>query len=242
MLLPPIGLDAACWCVLGLKQAITPEYPGHGSRPPASRPYTIADVADEIAHEVRGSVDVVGVSMGGMIAQQLALRHPERVRSLVLANTTARVPPEGPLARAALAETGRMDELIRQTLDLWFSRALLERDPEPAAVEYARKQLETIDAHSFALAWRAIAGHSLVNEVAKIRLPVTCIAGTDDTSTPTPTVRAIHERIAGSHMVELHGPHMLFLEQPQSFATTITQHLRAVATDSPLRDLAREGR
>jgi pimeloyl-ACP methyl ester carboxylesterase len=111
---------------------------------------------------------------------------------------------------------------------LWFSRALLEPNPEPPAVGYARKQLESIDADSFAFGWRAIAGHSVLDELATIRLPVTCVAGTHDTSTPTPTVRAIHERIGGSHMVELQGPHMLLLEQPQRLADAITQHVRAV--------------
>jgi 3-oxoadipate enol-lactonase len=230
LLLPPIGLDASCWSGLGFGDALMPVYPGHGTRRPAGGAYTLADLAGELAREVTGPADVVGVSMGGMVAQHLALRHPERVRSLVLANTTGRVPPPPPLARAALAEAGRMDELIGQTLDLWFSRALLEREPEPAAVGYARRQLETIDAQSFALSWRAIAGHSVLDELTAIRVPVTCVSGDEDQSTPVAMVRAIHERIGGSRMVELHGPHMLFLEQPHAFADAITEHLRAVGT------------
>ena len=114
-----------------------------------------------------------------------------------------------------------MDELIGQTLELWFNRARLEPEPEPAAVGYARRQLETIDARSFALSWRAIAA---------IRVPVTCVSGDEDQSTPVATERAIHERIDGSRMIELHGPHMLFLEQPHAFADAITEHLRAVGT------------
>jgi pimeloyl-ACP methyl ester carboxylesterase len=226
VLLPPVGLDGSCWNGTELAGAVARLYPGHGTRPPAAHDYSIAELADEVAAEVPGPLDVVGVSMGGMVAQQLALRHADRVRSMVLANTTASVPPGPPLERAALAESGRMAELIDQTLALWFSPPVLRSRPEGEAVRYARHTLEALDPVAFARGWRAIAGHSLGDELRDVRVPVTCIAGDGDRSTPPEVVGALHAQLPDSRLVVLRGPHLVLLERPDEFARTVVDHFR----------------
>jgi pimeloyl-ACP methyl ester carboxylesterase len=83
VLLHPVGLDGASFSFLGLPHAATPNLLGHGGRP-RSAGMTLEDVADDVAATVPGDLDVAGFSFGGMVAVQLALRHPERVRSLLV--------------------------------------------------------------------------------------------------------------------------------------------------------------
>ena len=227
VLLPAVGLDARCWDWLNGPDhtAVRITYPGFGGTPAVRDTYTIADLADRVAASVPGELHVVGVSMGGMVGQQLALRHPHRVHSLLLANTTGVVAPEPVRERVLLAEMGRMAELVELTLELWFSPSFLATQPEPAAVQYARRTLLSLEPRSFALGWRAIAGHSALEALTAIRAPVTCLAGDADVSTPPEVLEAIHARIPGSRLVLCQGPHMLQLEQPATFQRALDEHL-----------------
>ena len=89
VLLPPVGLDERCWDWLDLPgPAIRHVYPGFGRRPGDHRPADLDIWADEVASLGDGEpLDLVGISMGSMVAQHLAIRHPDRVNSLLLACT-----------------------------------------------------------------------------------------------------------------------------------------------------------
>jgi pimeloyl-ACP methyl ester carboxylesterase len=232
VLLPAIGLDSRCWDWTPIGEiagAVKVEYPGFGSRPAVSRDYSLADLADEVAATVDGDLDVVGVSMGGMVAQHLALRHPDRVRSLLLACTTGAVNPQPVMERAHLAESGRMDELADATLHLWFTDRFLSTSPERSELAYAKHALRTADPPSFARGWRAVAGHRVLDRLEEIRVPVTCVAGERDVSTPPEVLETLHSRIAGSRFVICPGPHLLPLEAPGAFDEAVRDHLDRVA-------------
>ena len=86
VLLHPVALDVECWNACGLKGERF-EYPGNGDRPlPPSGTYTLEELADEVAANYAGPLDLVGVSMGCTVAEYTALRHPDRVRSLFLSD------------------------------------------------------------------------------------------------------------------------------------------------------------
>src|SRR5437899_340249 len=106
VLLTPIGLDAGCWDGVELPDVETDrhEFPGFGGRPRAPEPPTLPELADEVAATYSGPLDVAGMSMGAMVAEHLALRHPERVRSLLVACTGAAVEAQVMLERAADVE------------------------------------------------------------------------------------------------------------------------------------------
>ena len=225
LVLHAAGLDRESARFVAVPGAYGVDLPGHGDNPaPAT---TIEAMADEVAAGLDGPVDVVGLSLGGMVAQHLALRHPEKVRSLVLGCTTARPDREAMLDRARLTEEQSREDLVRTTLERWFTAEALAR-PETKPIRYARERLERIDRTRFADVWRAIAGHDVTETVGRITVPTTCIAGSGDVSTPPAVVRALHEAIPGSRYVEMLAPHMAYLEEPARFSELVLEHLRWV--------------
>lgn len=227
VLLTPIGLDAASWDGLGRADAITPEYPGHGEVPWDRAPYSLDDVADDVVAHTAGSLDVVGVSMGGVVAQHIALRHPQRVRSLLLACTTGACDRQTMLSRAEDSE-GQLDAYLQPTLDRWFGA---QEGPRryPRAIEYAKRTLRALPAGAFAAGWRAMAEHSVLHQLGQVRAPVTCLAATDDAATPVSALQRLAEVLPVSRLVTTPGPHILQVAEPSVFAGELTAHLRWVA-------------
>ena len=230
VLLTPIGLEAGCWEGVDLPEGpvFKHVWPGFGRRPRATPPPTMASLADEVTASYEGPLDVVGVSMGGMVAQHLGLRHPARIRSLLVACTGAAVDRQMMLARAADAERGGMEEVLETTLKRWFTPAALARQPLPPGVAYARRTLLALDPGSFADGWRAIAGHDVGDRLADIGAPTTCVAGSEDAASPIARTRAVAEGVPNARFTVLDGPHMIHLENPTGFSGALQEHLRWV--------------
>jgi pimeloyl-ACP methyl ester carboxylesterase len=176
--------------------------------------YTMPQMADDavalLDHLEIDSAHVFGMSMGGMIAQELALRHPERVRSLILGGTMAGGP------NAILAGP----ELIQQ----WISSSLL---PLEQAIENGLRFLYTdefIAANKERLVQRAlrmahlqppphalqrqvmaVIGFNVFGRLAEIDKPTLVLAGTGDKVVPAENSRILAERIPGAELVEFEG-------------------------------------
>jgi len=164
--------------------------------------------------------------MGGMVALHAAIRHPTRVRSLLLACTPAVVDPGTVLPRAAAVEAHGMAPIVESTLARWFTPAFrARRNGEPATVRYARVTLTNTDPQLFAAGWRAIAKHDVVRCLSQIRVPVTCVAGKQDVSTTEDVVRRLYSGLPVARMNVMPGPHMLHLERPREFSAIIRTHL-----------------
>ena len=228
VLLTPIGLDAGCWEHVPLPDVDTVKhtFPGFGGRPRAPQQPTMASLADEIAASYDGSLALAGVSLGGMVAQHLAVRHPQRVHSLLVACTGASADPSTMEGRAARAETDGMAGVLEETLARWFTPAALAEHPEHAGVAYARRTLLALEPGCFADGWRAIAGHDIVARLGEIAVPTSALAGSLDSASPLPRTREISERVPNARFVVLDGPHMMHLERPGEFAAALVEHLR----------------
>lgn len=232
VLLHPVGLDKECWRFTAINEAIALDLPGHGDRAEDLRlPVSLQSIADDVCSRVPGRVDVLGLSMGGMVAMHLALRHPDRVRSLVLACTSARPPAEVMLDRARAAEASGMEGVLSSTLDRWFTPSALARPHDPG-VDYARGRLLADDARIFAAYWRAMALHDVEAQLQDIHVPVTVIAGSVDVSAPAASLRAVADKIPTSRFEIVPGPHMLPLEEPGHFAAAVRDHRQWVAQQS----------
>jgi 3-oxoadipate enol-lactonase len=228
VLLHPVGLDRHCWQLTGLNTAAALDLPGHGTRAGVAVPPSVAEFADDVAAEVTGSFDVVGVSLGGMVALYLALRYPERVRSAVLACTGARADPRVAFERGAAVEQGGMAGVLESTLTRWFSADALN-NPGDAGVAYARDRLLADNPAAVAATWRAIASHDAESRLSDIRQPVTVLAGSADVSAPPARMAEWGRHLPNSRFEVITGPHMLMLENPTEFTRAIHAHLEWAA-------------
>ena len=228
ILLHAIGLDAGSWKTTNIPGAVPMDMQGFGDQPlPASGKLSEPEMADDIVRRApEGPLDIVGVSMGGQVAMLIGLRHPDRVRSLVIANTGPAANPDVMHQRAA-AVRADLEGQIKVTLERWFTEDALANDHP--AVQYARDRLRRDDPEAFAAGWDAIAGHNVKDRLGELRMPVTVVAGTVDKAGAVDHVREIHEGIPGSRFVVLEGPHILYMEFPDRFRAAVQEHLEWVS-------------
>jgi 3-oxoadipate enol-lactonase len=228
VLMTPIGLDADAWERVPLPDIPTVKhiFPGFGGRPRATSQPTMATLADEVADSYEGPLDLVGESLGGMVAQHIAIRHPARVRSLMVACTGASADPATMAQRAADAEALGMAGVLDVTLRRWFTTEHLAADPDDAGVAYARRTLLALDPLCFADGWRAIGGHDATARLHEVTVPTTALAGTRDAAASVERVRVIADTVPGARLATLEGPHMMHLEHPVEFGEALAEHLR----------------
>jgi 3-oxoadipate enol-lactonase len=235
VLLHPVGLRGAFWNeVVGELETemrlIVPDARGHGDSDVPSMVFSIEDMADDViellravgsAHGGVGAV-VVGCSMGGMVAQAVALRAPELLAGFVVANTgftrndAGRATME---ARAVTAFAG-MPRVLDTTLSRWFSDEV--RLHRPDLVLRARDWLLDADPVVHGWSWRAIRDLAHADTLPKVGLPALMIAGSDDQSTAPATVRAMAAAVPGAIYRELADTgHLAPLERPGEFAALL---------------------
>jgi pimeloyl-ACP methyl ester carboxylesterase len=227
VLLPPVGLDDSCWRWLDLPDvaAIKYVYPGFGTRARGDFRLTLDSLADEVVTLADGPLDLVGVSMGAMVAQHAAIRHPHRVRSMLLACSGAAAHPSRSMDQVAAVEQGGMKGVLDSTLSRWFRADTLAESPTHPGVAYVTATLLGLDPRSFADAWRAIAAHDVADQLARVSVPTTCIAASDDSAAPVTRMRLLAESLPEARLVMLSGSHMVHLENPLDFSRVLAEHL-----------------
>lgn len=234
VLLPSITLDDASWQWLELPADVrvaTPVYPGHGTTGEWLPGFSLGDVADMIAAACPGTLDLAGISLGGIIAQHLAVRHPARVRSLLIAGTTAHSDPATMLGRAEAAEDQNHDDTER-TLTRWFSPEALSRLTEHPGVAYARRRLAAMPGRSLGAAWRAMAAHDLRGQLRGLSARVTIVAGDADQAAPPGAMREFAAEFDRPRFVSLPAPHLMQLETPAAFSAALREHLQPAGVAS----------
>lgn len=227
LLLGPVGLDLHCWESVNLcgREVVTHNFPGFGGRARSQGSLTAAAWADDIADASGGDLDVVGVSLGGMIAQHFALRYPERVHSLFLACTGVRGRPGAAETNINEAQRLGMPGLVGPTLSRWFTPSALSLQPSHPGVDYARRTLLALDPSAYADGWRVIATHDLTRKLGALRCPVTCAAAHEDVAAPRTRVQELARSIPGARFTVIDGPHMAHLERPAAFSRALAEHL-----------------
>jgi pimeloyl-ACP methyl ester carboxylesterase len=198
---------------------------GESGCPPG--PFTTACMADDAAVLLSflgvERAHVLGVSLGGMIAQEVALRHPERVEALVLACTSpggtasVRPPPEA-LAAFAPSPGGDREADLRRTIPFLYTDRFLREQPEEIETFIARRLVAPASPEGYAAQLSAAIGHSAGDRLRGIRARTLVIAGTADRLVPPVNSERIAERIPGAKLVLLPGaPHRLFAENAEAF-------------------------
>jgi 3-oxoadipate enol-lactonase len=208
---------------------------GLGQSAKPDRAYSMADYADDCA-ALMTAVDwkrahVVGVSFGGMVAQHLAIRHPERVNRLVLACTSAGGAggssfdllalhnlPAADRARAMVSVLDSRNDLSTDppTLAPWFdillprmSAGVRLNDDDPDAEMGERRQLE------------ARAGHDVWESLPDITAPTYAAGGRYDLQAPVENMQRLASRIPDCRLEFFDGGHLFFLQDPDAWPVIV---------------------
>jgi len=198
---------------------------GGSESPPG--PYSTAQMADDAAalldHLQVDRAHVLGVSMGGMVAQEVALRHTHRVRRLVLACTApggdGSLRPDPEVLQAFVRTPGAdPEEEIRRVLPYLYSEPYRRDHPEEIESFVRRRLAKPVSVEGHAAQLAAAVGHSAWDRLPTIGAPTLVITGGGDRVVPPENSRRIAGRIPGAKLVILPGaPHRLFAENAEAF-------------------------
>ena len=173
------------------------------------------------------TVHFVGLSMGGMIGQCLALDYSDRLKSLALCDTAAVMPEETqPIWQQridAAGETGMAGQ-VDETLERWFRPEYLQLNPPE--VEMIRRQILATPPAGYIGCCEAICRLQYLERLAQIKLPTLIMVGEEDPGTPVAASEAMHAQIEGSKLVILpEARHLSNIEQPEAFNTALMDFL-----------------
>lgn len=233
LLLHGLGSGARDWepqtlALAGRFTVIAPDLRGHGISSPASGAIDIAEQAADMAtllmREGIDRADVVGMSMGGAIALQMALDFPERVRSLTVVNSRSAFAPRS--WRERLTYWQRL--LIVRLLGLpRLGRILAGRlfPDQPGLQAWFIERFGDNDQTSYLAALRGLAAWSVVHRLGEIRCP-TLIVAADQDYTPLQDKRDDCARIPGARLAVIEDArHAVTVERPQAFNAVLLSFL-----------------
>ncbi|PTW51259.1 3-oxoadipate enol-lactonase [Rhodovulum kholense] len=231
----PLGCDLRVWDAVvallppGLR-AIRYDMRGHGlsSCPPG--PYAMGALVRDAERllEFLGVRDCVfvGLSIGGMIAQGLAVKRLDLVRAMVLSNTAAKIgTPAIWQDRMATVRAGGIEALADGTMERWFSRPF-RQSPDCAIW---RNMLTRQPVEGYLGCCAAISGTDFYTPTASLTLPTLAIAGSEDGSTPPDLVRETAALIKGARFHLIRGAgHLPCVDKPGDYADVLTTFLKDI--------------
>lgn len=208
------------------------DLPGHGEAAPAAGAYDIADLARQAAEFAADfgipRMHVAGISLGGLIAQELAAAHPALVDRLVLIDTTPRYVDQMRamwVERAATARSAGVAAMVPELVKIWFSAAAIERGHP--GVEYVRAALAECPGEAYALACDALGAADLREQAGRIEAPTLVVCGDDDIPSFLESARWLAANIEGARLEWIPGTrHASILEKPEEAERLISAFLR----------------
>ena len=202
---------------------------GHGQSDVPDAPYRMGALVSD-AEAICDALEVrdccfVGLSIGGMIAQGLAVKRLDIVRGLVLSNTAAKIGNAKLWQDRIDAVRGKgMEAMADGVMERWFSRAFRA---SPAVTPW-RELLISTPVEGYIGCCAAIAGTDFYTPTSGLRCPTLGIAGSEDRSTPPDLVRETIDLIPGSDFKLMRGVgHLPCVEAPEIYAAHLTDFLKA---------------
>jgi 3-oxoadipate enol-lactonase len=227
-----LGLDHTMWSeVVGAFSGAHPillyDHRGHGRSPCSAKAWTLDDLVEDAATLIRawadGPVVFVGLSMGGMVAQGLAIRHPELLRGAVFAHAVASYSEAAKQAWAQRVETvttSGMTGVVDTVVARYLGDAFRAARPDVAAS--LRTTLMTNDAKAYAASCLAVSQVNWRSLLHAVRCPVLVMAGRHDIGAPVDAAQQLASAIPGAQFQILeHSAHLSPIEEPQAFVAAI---------------------
>jgi len=205
---------------------------GHGKTEVIPGPYTLELLAEDAIGLLDAlkidRVHYVGLSIGGMIGQSLALNYVHRLRSLALCDTAPIIPQEAqPIWQERINKTREkgMEAQVDETMERWFTPAFLKQGAP--MLDIIRKQILATSLQGYIGCAEAIRKLNYLDRLHEIKIPTLIMVGEDDPGTPVSASRAIHEQISNSKLVILPSArHLSNIEQKDAFNTALLTFLK----------------
>jgi 3-oxoadipate enol-lactonase len=230
LLLHSLGCDHGMWdpqikTLASSFRLVAPDARGHGRSGAPGGDYTLDRLGEDALFVLdKAGIDrahVCGLSMGGLVAQWLAIHAPARMERLVLANTASRIGSQALWQqRLAAVREGGMAAIAEAVLGRFFEPGF-----DPDIVARFRDRLMTIDVAGYAGCCAALRDSDLTSNLGAIASPTLVITGQADMSTPPAQGQALADAIPGARLVSLPAAHLSSVEQADVFTEALLEHL-----------------
>ncbi len=216
-------------------RAVALDVRGHGGTSKPDPPYSIKGFSEDLHEFLRKlripKAHILGLSMGGAIAQQFALDHPEMIRSLILVSTFSYVDEHARRAflrlKNSLAQGGYpafFDEVVK----LAFTPQYIAANPGPIA-ELKQKRIQINSPVAIGRATDACLAFNLKDQISKIAVPTLVVSGREDVFTPVHLAEQIHRSIRASEWKILEGVgHSLHIEGALQLSQAVLDFLKGL--------------
>lgn len=231
-----LGSDLSIWAaqksaLAGRHTVLSYDLRGHGQTTATPGAYTFDLLAqDAIALLDALQIDkasFVGISLGGMIGQALALATPHRIEKLVLADTVCRYPPEVQATwpeRIRQIEAAGLGPLVQPTLERWFTAAF--RAAHPDVTERIGNLIRSTPIVGYVGCCHAIATLDFSARLSAVRVPTLVVVGDSDPGVPMPLAQELAAAIPGAQLeVIAKAAHLSNMEQANLFSQLLTNFL-----------------
>ncbi|WP_374379592.1 3-oxoadipate enol-lactonase [Dongia sp.] len=202
---------------------------GHGQSGTTAPPFSLSLLVEDVRSLLDAlgveQVHFVGLSLGGMVGQIFAARYPQRLLSLALCDTSARMDIDVWEDRIALARHDGLAKLADPTIERWFTESFREKNK--ARVNQARQMILATSVEGYIGASSAIRDMDNTTVLSRIATPTLVIVGRNDRSTPPSDAEVICSKIAGSSLVVIEdAAHLSNIEQAEDFNNALESFLQ----------------
>ncbi|HEY3576019.1 MAG TPA: alpha/beta fold hydrolase [Arthrobacter sp.] len=190
---PSLGTSSVLWTQAGSLlgndyDVVAWDLPGHGVSAPAVETFSVADLADAVVELVDSIAPgehfhYAGVSLGGATGLQLGIKHGDRLKSLSVQCSGAKIgTPEGWLERAETVRTQGTPVMIQGSAERWFAPGFMDREPDVSS--RLLHSLRDAERFSYAFCCEALAGFDVRDQLGSISVPTQAVAGAHDAVAP----------------------------------------------------------
>lgn len=211
-------------------RVIAIDLPGHGKSERLKEKVSIERYAEHVAGFIKqiklDHAVILGHSMGGLIVQQLALKHPELIEKLIIVDSSAHFPTVPPKYAERFRDTSRnqLEVLSREILSSIFSKKTLAKGNLASMLKYLQPD-SVYDPNILVNDFEAGRGVDLRDRLKEITIPTLIIAGADSLI-PISMAQFLHENIKGSVLEIIpDAGHMPMLEKPEEFNEAILRFI-----------------